>query len=53
MDSGHVKRELEDFLLTAKGTAHALGLADSAKLGQGDESNPKRKAKEELEFVDF
>ena len=53
MDSGHVKRELEDFLLTAKGTAHALGLADSAKLGQGGGSNPKKKAKEELEFVDF
>ena len=53
MDSGHVKRELEDFLLTAKGTAHALGLADSAKLGQGGGSKPKKKAKEELEFVDF
>lgn len=53
MDSGHVKRELEDFLLTAKGTAHALALADSAKLGQAGESKPRKKAKAELEFVDF
>ena len=53
MDSGHVKRELEDFLLTAKGTAHALALADSAKLGQAGESKPRKKASAELEFVDF
>ena len=53
MDSGHVKRELEDFLLTTKGTAHALALADSAKLGQAGESKPRKKASAELEFVDF
>ena len=53
MDSGHVKRELEDFLLTAKGTAHALALADNAKLGQAGESKPRKKASAELEFVDF
>ena len=45
MDSGHVKRELEDFLLTAKGTAHALALADNAKLGRAGESKPRKKAK--------
>ena len=53
MDSGHVKRELEDFLLTAKGTAHALALADNAKLGRAGESKPRKKASAELEFVDF
>ena len=40
-------------MLTVKGTAHAFGLADSAKLGQGGASKPKKKAKEALEFVDF
>jgi len=34
-DSGHVTRELEDFLLTPAGAKHALDISETARLGQG------------------
>ena len=58
VDSGHVKRELEDFLLTAKGAKHALDISENARLGQAgstpaSSSGGGKKASSGLEFQDF
>ena len=56
VDSGHVKRELEDFLLTPKGVRHALDLSENARLGQPGSTQSgagAKKGSSKLEFQDF
>jgi|AntAceMinimDraft_11_1070367.scaffolds.fasta_scaffold41003_1 hypothetical protein len=57
MDSGYVRRELEDFLLTPKGAKHALGISGNSRLGQAGSTHSVtsggKKGAAGLEFQDF